>query len=152
MTTPFSDVYDKFLSLVKDYKLNMIYQLSESHVEFENYVFNWLIFGIRDFKKCDQSLSYTGTNFTATLTEKNILMLSQLMKKYWLEKEIDDILQMNDNLRDKDFDHYAASQNMKSKQDRMILEKEEISQLLLEYDLDYGVNWASWYAGNFYTP
>ena len=152
MTTPFSDVYDFFLSEVKDYRLNALYIQSPTHVEFENYVENWLLSSIVEFRKCDQSLVYSGKYFTTTLTEKNIIMLSQLMKKYWLQKEVDDIRQMNLHVQDKDFKTFSENANMKAKQDRLIQQTEKNSQDLVEYELNYNVPWANWFSGNFYVP
>lgn len=152
MTTPFSDVYSQFLSLVKDYRLTALYNLSPTHIEFENYCESWLMFAIRDFNVCDQSLTFSGTNFTTTLTLKNILMLAQLLKKYWLEKEINDITQMNLHILDKDFKIFSEAQNMTAKQAKYNDEKEEISQLLVDYALKYSTNWADWYMGIFYVP
>ena len=73
------------------------------------------------------------------------------MKKYWLTKEIDDISQMNLHVTDRDFRVYSESQNMREKQNRLILEKEALSQILVDYGLD-NTDWASWFAGVYYTP
>lgn len=152
MATPFSDVYSQFLSLVKDYRLTALYNLSPTHIEFENYVESWLMFAIRDFTVCDQSLIFSGTNFTTTLTLKNILMLAQLLKKYWLEKEINDITQMNLHILDKDFKIFSESQNIIAKQSKYNDEKEEISQLLVDYALRYSTDWSAWFSQSFYAP
>ena len=147
--TPFSDIYDQFMMIVDDYKLISLYDTSVSN--FEAYLAGWLIPAITDFKNCNQSLDYSSSTFTETLTQENIKVLTLLMKKYWLEREVDDIKQMSMAVKDKDFSRYAESQNMAAKQKRLILEKEELSQLLVEYGLD-NTDWANWYAGVFYVP
>jgi hypothetical protein len=148
--THLSDVYDQFLSLVKDYRLINLFNLSPEHVEFEAYLEGWLIPAIRDFFVCDQDLTYAGKNFFQTLTSKNIVMLAQLLKKYWLEKEIDDITQMNLHVEDRDFKTFSENANMQAKQSRYNMEKEEISQLLVDYGLKNNEQWHSWLNGNFF--
>lgn len=150
MATPFSDVYDQFLTLVKDYKLNTLFETSVT--DFESYLAGWLIPAITDFKNCNQSLAYANDEFIATLTAENIKVLALLMKKYWLEKETDDVMQMSLHVTDKDFKIYAESQNMQAKQARLRQEKEELSQLLVDYGLNHNNLWADWLVGNFYTP
>ena len=74
------------------------------------------------------------------------------MKKYWLEKEIDNILQMENVVTDRDFKMASAANNMKAKQDRYNMLKEEVSQKLVEYGLNYSVDWASWFTGTYFVP
>jgi len=148
--TPLSDIYDQFLSLIKDYRLTNLFNLSPEHTEFEDYLLGWLIPAIGDFSICDQDLTFIGNNFVQTLTSKNIVMLAQLLKKYWLEKEIDDITNMNLHLETKDFKTFSENANMKAKQDRYNMEKEEVSQLLVDYALKNNTQWHSWLTGNFF--
>lgn len=150
MATSFSEVYDVFMTTVTDYTLVALFNASVP--DFETYMQSFILKAIDDFTACDQYLSYTGTEFTNTLSQKNINMLSLLMKKHWLEKNIDDIKQMNLAVTDKDFRRYAESNNMREKQNRYILDLEEVSQKLSDYTLKYGISWSDWFAGNFYTP
>lgn len=139
------------MTTVTDYTLVALYNASVP--DFELYMQAFLVKAIDDFAlKCDQSLSYTGTDFTETLTQKNTNMLSLLMKKHWLEKAIDDIKQMNLAITDKDFRRYAESNNMREKQNRYILDLEEVSQKLSDYALNYTIDWSNWFSGNFYIP
>ena len=148
--TAFSTVIDSFMLEVEDYKLISLFNTSQSN--FETYVSAWLIQSIPEFKNCNQSLAYSTTTFTETLTQENINILVLLMKKRWLQKQIDDIKQMNLSITDRDFKRYAESSNMLSKQKRLILLQEEVSQQLVSYGLD-NVDWASWInSGVFYVP
>jgi len=148
--TAFSTVIDSFMLEVEDYKLVSLFNTSQSN--FETYVSAWLIQSIPEFKNCNQSLAYSTTTFTETLTQENINILVLLMKKRWLQKQIDDIKQMNLSITDRDFKRYAESSNMLSKQKRLILLQEEVSQQLVSYGLD-NVDWASWInSGVFYVP
>lgn len=149
MATPFSTIYDQFMMFVTDYRLNELYNASVS--DFETYLSGFLIPAITDFKNCNQSLSYATSIFTETLTEENIKILAMLMKKYWLTKEIDDITQMNLHVTDRDFRVYSESQNMREKQNRLILELENLSQSLIDYGYD-NTDWSAWLNGEFYIP
>ncbi len=149
MGTTFSSVYDLFMQYVTDYKLINLYNSSVPN--FETYLSSWLYSSITDFKNCNQSLAYGAGSFTEDLTQENIKILALLMKKYWLIKEIDDIKQMNLHVQDRDFKIYAEANNMNSKQARLILEQENLSQILVDYGLDV-VDWASWFNGVFFVP
>lgn len=137
------------MMFVTDYRLNELYNASVS--DFETYLSGFLIPAITDFKNCNQSLSYATSIFTETLTEENIKILAMLMKKYWLTKEIDDITQMNLHVTDRDFRVYSESQNMREKQNRLILELENLSQSLIDYGYD-NTDWSAWLNGEFYIP
>jgi len=137
------------MMFVTDYRLNELYNASVS--DFETYLSGFLIPAITDFKNCNQSLSYATSIFTETLTEENIKILAMLMKKYWLTKEIDDITQMNLHVTDRDFRVYSESQNMREKQNRLILELENLSQSLVDYGYD-NTDWSAWLNGEFYIP
>ena len=151
--TFFSEIYDNFSTLQKDYRLINLYNTSVT--DYENYLSGWLLDAIQEFALyCDQSLAYTGTttlSFTATLTQKNILSLARLMKKYWLEKEVNDVLQFRLKITDHDFKTFAEANNLQAKQKLYVETKEELSQMLVDYGYQ-NTDWASWLTGTFYTP
>jgi len=116
----------------------------------------WLLNSIIEFDICDQDLSYTVSTdsiegyFDADLTNKNIFMLSQIMTKYFLQKNLQDILKMDNILQDRDFKMYSAANSLKAKQDYYTMKCEEISQRLTNYG--YADNdWASWRNQVFYS-
>lgn len=148
--TTFETVIDSFMLEITDYNLVSLFNTSPS--DFLTYVSAWLIQSIPEFKNCNQSLAYSTTTFTETLTQENTNILVLLMKKRWLQKNIDDIKQMNLSVTDRDFKRFAESNNMLAKQKRLILLQEEVSQQLVGYGLD-NVDWASWInSGVFYVP
>ena len=146
--TTFTEVFDQFTMLVEDYRLVALYEISPT--DFETYLQGWLIPAIVEFTVCDQDLSYSlvTQEFTQTLTDKNIVALARIMKKYWLQKEIDDITQMNLRIQDHDFKNFSEAQNMQQKRERFILEREAISQMLVDYAIQTN-DWAAWLTGNF---
>ena len=83
MTTDVSEVNDLFLTLIEDYRINLLYQTSGSSV-LNTYLEGWLLYSINDFENiCTQSLAYdTNTQqFAEILTRENILILAQIMSK-----------------------------------------------------------------------
>jgi hypothetical protein len=72
--TTFSEIYDNFSLLQRDYRLTNLYNTSIT--DYEAYLSGWLIDAIQEFSLyCDQSLAYTGTmslSFDVELTQKNI--------------------------------------------------------------------------------
>lgn len=145
MATPFSDVYDQFLMMAKDYRLNQLYESSVT--DFTTYLSGWLLPAITDFKRCDQSLAYANNAFTATLTRENIKILALMMKRYWLKQEIENITQMSLHVQDRDFKTFAEANNLNSKREIYMLDIEEISQTLVDYVMDNVIDWDAWESG-----
>jgi len=146
--TPFSDIYDLFLMTITDYRLTSLFE--ESIVDFETFLEAWLRFSISDFTICDQSLVYTESTklFTATLTDKNQIVLAKLMMMYWLKKEVADVTQFRLHVTDRDFKVPSEAQNLKEKQAYLITIKEECSQMLNDYGYK-AADWTSWYNQDF---
>lgn len=149
MATTFNEIYDNFMTSINDYRLVALYNASVT--DFQTYLSAWLIQSVPDFTNCDQSLAYSGTSFTETLSQKNINILILLMKLKWFAKELENILQITNVVTDRDFKMYSQAQNMKEKRERLMSLQEEVSQKLVEYGLNT-TDWASWYVGEFYVP
>jgi hypothetical protein len=150
MGSEFNLIYDLFMSLQTDYRLTALYQSSVEN--FENYLQGWLIPSIVEFQDvpCNQSLAHdlTTKTFTETLTLRNQMILAQLMKKYWLTKEVNDISQMRLFIQDKDYSTHSASNSLKEKRELLIATEEEISKLLTSYGYKNN-DWDEWFQGNF---
>jgi hypothetical protein len=152
LATTLSEVVDLFLTRVNDYRLTAIYTTSGSFT-LSTYVEPWLLDSIVEFSVCNQSLNYVSSSgstvegyFTEDLSLKNKIILSQIMVKYWLQKLVQDVLQMNNNVQDHDFKTFAQSSNLKAKQDYLNSKKEEISQILVDYGYDNN-DWDNWKNG-----
>ena len=150
MGTSFSEIYDNFLMTITDYRLITLYNASVT--DFQTYLSAWLIQSIPEFTNCDQSLTYSSSEFTETLTQKNIDVLILLMKKRWFEKELENILQMTNVVQDRDFKMHSQANNLKEKRERLITLQEEVSQKLVDYGFAYSTDWAAWLNGEFYSP
>ena len=148
--TSIAEINDIFLMLINDYRLTLLYQSSGSQ-NFNTYLEPWLLLSIDDFSDiCNQELTYDtiSQSFSQTLNSRNKNILSQLMVKYWLQKEVNDVLQMNNLIQDHDFKTFSAAQNLTAKQNFYGMKKEELSQLLQDYAYKNN-GWTSWNAQNF---
>ena len=146
MATTLDQVADLFLAKIQDYKITTLFQTSGSDAV-NTYVEPWLLDSIDDFSLiCDQTLSYSRSTqtFSLDLSQKNQNVLARLMQRYWLDKEINNVLQMANHLQDKDFKSYAASNNLKEKVNLSNVTVERLDQLLTRYSLNYTVDWDSW--------
>jgi len=155
MGTSLTDIVDLFLSNIDDYKLTSIYTTSGSNA-LNTFCEPWLLNSIVDFRCCDQSLTYTPItgsadgSFSLDLSQENKILLSQIMVLYWLERNLQDIRQMNNFIQDHDFKSWSPANTIKSKQDYINVKKEEISQRLNDYA--YAKNsWSSWRSQIFWS-
>lgn len=153
MGTEFSDIFDLFMVQIKDWRLQSLYE--SSVLDFEVYLSGFLKLSIPQFEDvCNQSLAYDNTTktFTETLANNNQVILAKLMVEKWLEKEVQDVNQMNLHLQDRDFKVYSESQNLKEKSLHLDKTKEYNSQAITSYSYSKSTDWADWYVGTFYVP
>jgi hypothetical protein len=144
MATSLVDIADLFLTQINDYSLNTLYE--QSILNFNTLMEGWLVFAIADFEDlCTQELDYDETTqeFSVDLTRKNKIILAQIMTKYWLHKEVFNVLQMKNFLQDHDYKTHSAAQSFREKQAALNGKEEEISQLLQDYAYANN-NWDSW--------
>lgn len=149
MTTPYSDVFDLSMVQIKDWKLDALYDTSVS--SFETYLQGFLVLSIPEFDEfCDQSLSRddSAKTFDEDLTDKNKIMLSNILIKHWFKKEIQDIRQIKLHVGDRDFRIASEANNLRAKESYLVLKIEEISHDLIEYDW-YGKDFTDWVNGTF---
>ena len=151
MGTKASDIFDLFMASVSDFKLDTIFDdAGEAGL---NYTLEpWLLFSIADFDEiCTQSLDYTkivdmGTGdgeFSVDLTNKNQVILSLIMLRYWMERQIQDVLQMNNFIQDHDFKRYSEANNLRAKSDYLKQMIERLDTRLVEYGYDNN-EWTNW--------
>lgn len=143
-----SEVFDIFMSQITDYRLIELF--NSSVTDFENYLQSWLIMAINEFTVCNQDLSFDTTTklFTLTLSNQNKFVLATLMMKWWLNKAVNDITQLNLHVTDRDFKTFSEAQNLREKVSNLNVIKEQCSQLLMDYA--YGKNdWNRWYNQDF---
>jgi len=147
--TSLPEVFDLFMMIISDYRLVDLYNTDEDG--FNTYLEAWLQYAVSEFENiCTQDLNYNTTTqeFPAELTRKNKIILAKLMAKYWLEKVVSDITQMNLHITDRDFRIASEAMNLREKKDYFNAVKEECSQLLNDYAYSNN-DWNSWYTQDF---
>lgn len=150
--TPCTEVYDLFTVLVEDYKFNELNKLSEEDLNI--YLQGFLRFSVGKFRCNNQQLidnvDFANDTFTIKVNEANMQMLALLMREFWFQKLVNNVLQFQWTLNDTDFKHYSEAQNLKEKELKYQMLREENSQLITDYQLGYTVNWEEWKNGNYY--
>lgn len=150
--TSYESINDLFMQQIEDYRLIELYNTDETgETDLNTYLLGFMLLAIPEFTSCTQNLndrSDSDFTFNFEMTLENQKILSKLMVKEWLGKELKDILQMRWNITDHDFKHYSEAQNTKSKQDVLSELREECSQLLVDYGLKHN-NWEDWLIGKF---
>ena len=154
MGTPFTDIYDLVLEQIDDYRLVALYNqdVLNDTTNLDTYLHGFMLLAIPEFSECSQDLSLrddvTTFSFTETLTDINKKILSKLMVKEWLSKEVKNILDMKAKIQDVDYKTYSEAQNITARQTMLTMFKEECSQLLIDYGYKNNL-WSQWYSGNF---
>jgi hypothetical protein len=146
--TPLNEIYDSMMMQVTDYRLTSLFNTSV--VDFETYLQSWLEYAIVEFSMCDQSLDFSESTkkFTVILTTQNKIILATLMLKYWLQKNVNDITQMNLHVTDRDFKIPSEAQNLREKSTYLNVLKEQCAQMLNEYEYKR-IDWADWFNQSF---
>jgi len=150
LATTLDQIVDLFMSFVSDFRLTTIYQTSGSSI-FQTYIEPWVIGAVVDFSKvCDQSLNYSQAtqSFDTDLTLENQFCLAQITVKYWAQKVVQDITQINVYIKDHDFDRHSENSNFTAKQSYYIGKIEEIDHMLSVYAYDRN-DWNLRYQQNF---
>ena len=148
MATTCSDIFDLFLTRVDDYRITTLYQTSGS-AGLNTYLEPWLLDSIVDFDICNQPLNYTTISgsaegfFADDLSLENRIILSEIMTVHWMEKTVQNILNMSLIIQDHDMKTYSQAQNLKEKKDYLSMKREQVSQLLQNYSYKYN-DWTSW--------
>jgi hypothetical protein len=155
MGTTSTEIFDLFLANIKDYTIDAIYTSSGSST-LNSYLEPWLLFSIVEFEEvCDQSLAYTGTSvsigegyFEQSLSLRNKTILALLITKYWLKREIQNILQMRNHITDHDFKTFSAANNLHAKRVYYQSVNKELDTIMNRYGYDTN-NWSGWKTQNF---
>ena len=155
MGTTSTEIFDLFLANIRDYTIDALYIDSGSAV-LNSYLEPWLLYSIVEFSEvCDQSLNYTETNlsvgqgyFDESLSLKNRAILALLMTKYWLKREIQNVLQMRNYITDHDFKTFSAANNLHAKRVYYQAVNKELDGILGKYGYESN-DWSSWKLQNF---
>ncbi|MCK9544824.1 MAG: hypothetical protein M0R03_22655 [Novosphingobium sp.] len=116
MSTPYSEIFDLFMSSIASYELDDLFNKSVS--DFETRLTGWLIKAIPNFDGCLKNLENRDDNqrcFFDKLDTDEKVVLSNLMIVEFLKKEVNDIRQMRQKLGDPTFKAYSEANNLKER-------------------------------------
>jgi hypothetical protein len=143
MPTPFQNIFARFQGKVQDFFLDDLF-ISDID-SYELYLTSLLKSALTKFDNCKHNLSNRDDilmEFAPTLTEKEEEILSVLMLVEWLEKEVNNLLEMRLALSSSDFKRYAEANNMNAKRDLRDRTIERSEKLMTDYALlnfDFGL-------------
>lgn len=144
MSTPFSNIFERFQSKVQDYFLD---ELFTTNIDgYENYLTTLMKSALTNFDNCKKNLSDrddTNKVFNETLTEKEEEIIAVLTLVQWFEKEVNNIMDMRLALTSTEFKRYAEANNLKAKSDARDRALERAEKLMVDYSLlnfDFRVN------------
>lgn len=138
MSTPFSQIFERFQQKIQDYTIDQIF-LSSTEA-YENYLTGFLKSGLVKFFHCKQDLlsrDDMNKEFSTNLTELEQEILANLMLVEWLEKEVNNIMEMRLAISSGDFKRYAESQNLKEKSSLKDKSQENADYLMMQYYLKH---------------
>ena len=152
--TTYTEIYDLFMNLQNDYRLLALYNndVANSTNNLDILLQGWLLLGIGDFVNvCNQDLTDrndTTATFNFVMSTINQTILSKFMVKYWMRKEISDILQMRNKVQDS-FHTYSEAQSLTAKSALLTKIEEELSQDVVEYGYADRDMWQFWITNGF---
>ena len=111
MATPFSTIIDRALITINDYKLDKMYE--EDMETFEEILLGYVIKAIPNFTQCLKPLTYDleAQEFDADLDMYEINILADYVVITWYEAQLQDVLEFQESLQDKEFKKYSTGQN-----------------------------------------
>lgn len=138
MSTPFSNVIDKALVVIRDYGLDTLYAADED--AFVEVMLNYMMKGVPRFTECLQDLSYDESElcFNSDLTPIEIDILADYTVISWYEANINDVLEFKESLQDREFKRLATGQNLKPRQEYLTMLYTRVKQNTTNY------LWANW--------
>ena len=117
MATSFDSVIDMALIIIRDYKLDALYQ--EDAGSFNLVLQGYMLKGLPKFEvSCLDSLAYNleTRTFERELSDVEIDIISDWTVIMWYTDQINDVLEFKEPLSDVDFKRLATGQNLKPRQ------------------------------------
>lgn len=147
--TTFEELYELFLSKVQDYRLRNAF-LSDVNIA-TAMCYKYLIQAISKFTSCRNDIQHPNTelaqfNCTLSVDEKNIL--TDLMVESWIDRNIQDLTQININLNDSTFKHASEANNLNAKMELRDRLREIVHQSMWMYDFN-NTDFNTWVSGEY---
>ena len=133
MSTPFENIIDKALVVMRDYALDSMLNTDED--VFTQIMQSYLLKGVPRFTECLQDLSYDATTgvFNANLSDIEMDILADYTVISWYESNINDVLEFKEALQDREFKRLATGQNLKPRQEYLTMLYTRVKQNTTNY-------------------
>lgn len=138
MSTPYTEVYEVFLSKVTDYDLVNSYTQEELELLLKGFLKSSII----KFRKCKQDLSDrndTTQTFNITLTDEEIEILATLMIIQWITPNINTLNLLKQSFTPREFSMGSQANQLKELRELKTDIKKECSQLICAYSFSDGI-------------
>ena len=138
MATSLDSVIDMALIIMRDYKLDALYESDEE--AFKTVLEGYMLKGLPKFEvSCMKSITYnTDTKeFDEDLTSIEIDIISDWTVIMWYTDQIQDVLEFKEPLRDVDFNRLATGQNLKPRQAYLEELRRKAKQDATNYQFQY---------------
>lgn len=149
--TPFTNIYDKALVVIQDYKLDNL--ANKDYASFLIFMKGMLESSIDLFNGTLKDLSWTervdteelqdgsvievdDSYFNADLTSKEQSILAMILVYNWFLRETQDVRQYNLHLKTRDYQLYSESNNLKQKSDYLDKLREKYLYEIQQYQLN----------------
>lgn len=148
--TPFSNIYDRALVLIQDYKLDALANkdyssfllfmkgILENSIDLFNGTLSDLSWTERtEIEVIDeQEVEYDASYFNANLTPKEQSILAMILVYNWFLRETQDVRQFNNHLKTRDFQVYSEANNLKQKSEYLDKLREKYLYEIQQYQLN----------------
>lgn len=136
MATPYSKVFDKFLSKIKDLDLiNLDQNVAEETMK------GYMETACDNFSNCNQDLSNRNDEektFNITLSGFEINIIATGMLYEWVEPYINNIMLLRQHLSNSDFKIYSQANHLKELQILRDSHEERMDRLMTKYSYTFG--------------
>jgi NifU-like protein involved in Fe-S cluster formation len=136
MATPYSKVYDKFLSKIKDLDLvNLDQEIAEKTMQ------GYMETSCDNFIGCNKDLEDRDdeiSEFNVDLTGYEINVIATGMLYEWVEPYINNIMMLKQYLSSSDFKTYSQANHLKELQQLRDTHEERMERLMLRYSYSFG--------------
>lgn len=129
MSTPFTDVYDIFLSQISDPTYLSIPETDEFN-------YRYLLNSIPKFRRCVKDLSdrdEINGIFNVTLSDEEKLILGILMVTEYLNPQIVSINNLKQVMTNRDFQVTSQAAHLKELMDLRKMKLDEVNKLIIDY-------------------